>query len=102
MINMFLGHLIHKFQITEADWHRMKLNIDSKCRTAHRRRQKGLPLTIKSFRGKAAPTYLHKDGTLASGLELGMTADQFGHEGELLIQQVFILFSLISIVVFTH
>lgn len=45
-------HLIHRFAITENDWHRIKQNIDSKCRTAFRRRQKGMPLTVKAFRGK--------------------------------------------------
>lgn len=48
------GHLIHRFAITENDWHRIKQNIDSKCRTAFRRKQKGMPLTVKGFRGKAA------------------------------------------------
>ncbi|XP_064611861.1 protein BANP-like isoform X2 [Liolophura sinensis] len=47
-------HLIHRFAITENDWHRIKQNIDSKCRTAFRRKQKGMPLTVKGFRGKAA------------------------------------------------
>ncbi len=92
-----LGHLIYKFEISEADWHRIKLNIDSKCRTAHRRRTKGLPLTAKSMRGKATPVYVHKDGFTAGGvLELGMTSDQLGNEGELLAEQVSMLF-LISL-----
>ncbi|KAK3085985.1 hypothetical protein FSP39_011694 [Pinctada imbricata] len=51
-------HLIHRFNITEADWHRIKQNIDSKCRTAFRRKQKGMPLTVKAFRGKSNPTYV--------------------------------------------
>ncbi|XP_013409279.1 protein BANP isoform X1 [Lingula anatina] len=50
-------HLIHRFGITEQDWHRIKLNIDSKCRTAFRRKQKGMPLTVKAFHGKS-PTQL--------------------------------------------
>ena len=29
-----IGHLIHRFNISEPDWHRIKQNIDSKCRTA--------------------------------------------------------------------
>ena len=53
------GHLIHRFGCTEQDWHRIKQNIDSKCRTAFRRRIRGLPLTVKAFRGKAPPTYVH-------------------------------------------
>lgn len=52
------GHLIHRFNITESDWHRIKQNIDSKCRTAFRRKQRGMPLTVKAFRGKATPTYV--------------------------------------------
>lgn len=40
-------HLIHKFSITEKDWHRIKQNMDSKCRTAHRRKMKGMPLIVK-------------------------------------------------------
>lgn len=51
-------HLIHRFNITESDWHRIKQNIDSKCRTAFRRKQRGMPLTVKAFRGKATPTYV--------------------------------------------
>lgn len=54
----FSGHLIHRFNITESDWHRIKQNIDSKCRTAFRRKQRGMPLTVKAFRGKATPTYV--------------------------------------------
>ncbi|GAB6023059.1 hypothetical protein CHUAL_007150 [Chamberlinius hualienensis] len=44
-------HLIHRFNITESDWHKIRLNMDSKCRTAFRRKLKGLPLTVKAFRG---------------------------------------------------
>ncbi|XP_061197758.1 protein BANP-like isoform X2 [Saccostrea echinata] len=51
-------HLIHRFNITESDWHRIKQNVDSKCRTAFRRKQRGMPLTVKAFRGKATPTYV--------------------------------------------
>ncbi|CAD5114321.1 unnamed protein product [Dimorphilus gyrociliatus] len=45
-------HLIHKFSISEGDWHRIKQNIDSKCRTAFRRRSKGMPLTVKAFKNR--------------------------------------------------
>ena len=48
----YVGHLIKRFNITEQDWHRIKQNMDSKCRTAFRRKQRGLPLTVKAFRGK--------------------------------------------------
>ncbi|XP_076307802.1 protein BANP-like isoform X2 [Tachypleus tridentatus] len=40
-------HLIYKFGISPVDWMRIKQNLDSKCRTAFRRKQKGLPLTRK-------------------------------------------------------
>ncbi|KAK2184199.1 hypothetical protein NP493_278g02024 [Ridgeia piscesae] len=59
-------HLIHRFGITETDWHRIKQNIDSKCRTAFRRKQRGLPLMVKAFRGKAPPTYIHVQQQMAN------------------------------------
>lgn len=40
-------HLTHLFDVTNTDWDRIKLNIDSKCRTAFRRKKKGLPLSPK-------------------------------------------------------
>ncbi len=43
------GHLFHKFTITESDWYRIKQSIDSKCRTAWRRKQRGQSLAVKSF-----------------------------------------------------
>ncbi|TDH09680.1 hypothetical protein EPR50_G00090500 [Perca flavescens] len=42
-------HLFHKFGITESDWYRIKQSIDSKCRTAWRRKQRGQSLAVKSF-----------------------------------------------------
>jgi hypothetical protein len=47
-------HLVYRFGISEKDWHRIKLNIDSKCRTAFRRKMRGQPLTVKAFRGKSS------------------------------------------------
>ncbi|KAG8196219.1 hypothetical protein JTE90_007944 [Oedothorax gibbosus] len=41
-------HLKYYFNITEYDWTRIKQNLDSKCRTAFRRKIKGLPLAPKS------------------------------------------------------
>lgn len=55
-------HLIYRFRINESDWQRIKQNIDSKCRTAFRRKLRGLPLTVKAFRGKAPPSYIHNPG----------------------------------------
>ncbi|XP_064466802.1 protein BANP-like [Ornithodoros turicata] len=40
-------HLVHMFDVNSSDWDRIKLNIDSKCRTAFRRKKKGLPLAPK-------------------------------------------------------
>ena len=62
-VHLVSGHLIKRFNMTEQDWHRIKQNIDSKCRTAFRRKQRGLPLTVKAFRGKA-PTVMN---TMLSG-----------------------------------
>ncbi|KAM9807825.1 protein BANP [Neosynchiropus ocellatus] len=42
-------HLFHKFTISESDWYRIKQSIDSKCRTAWRRKQRGQSLAVKSF-----------------------------------------------------
>ncbi|XP_074661788.1 protein BANP-like [Tubulanus polymorphus] len=52
-------HLIQRFGISENDWHRIKLNIDSKCRTAFRRKVRGQSLSVKAFRGKN-PYYTHQ------------------------------------------
>uniref|UniRef100_A0AAR2IPD1 Protein BANP n=1 Tax=Pygocentrus nattereri TaxID=42514 RepID=A0AAR2IPD1_PYGNA len=46
-------HLFHKFTITESDWYRIKQSIDSKCRTAWRRKQRGQSLAVKSFSRRA-------------------------------------------------
>ena len=85
-INVFLtGHLIQRFGITENDWHRIKQNIDSKCRTAFRRKQKGMPLTVKAFRGKA------HEKTIAGGLSIDCQSDEdsMNHDdSELHIHQV--------------
>ena len=51
LLMLCVGHLERKFLITESEWRQIKLNIDSKCRTAHRRKMLGLPLTVKRFGG---------------------------------------------------
>ncbi|CAL1538655.1 unnamed protein product [Lymnaea stagnalis] len=80
-------HLIHKFNIAESDWHRIKQNIDSKCRTAWRRRQRGMPLTVKAFRGKAPPSYVNI-GNHMGDLSGGSDEDSLSQEdGELHIHQ---------------
>ncbi|XP_040023928.1 protein BANP isoform X1 [Gasterosteus aculeatus] len=62
-------HLFHKFRITESDWYRIKQSIDSKCRTAWRRKQRGQSLAVKSF-SKRTPR-----GTSGEG----GTAEETGH-----------------------
>ncbi|KAH9507749.1 hypothetical protein Btru_053631 [Bulinus truncatus] len=80
-------HLIHRFNIAESDWHRIKQNIDSKCRTAWRRRQRGMPLTVKAFRGKAPPSYVNI-GNHMGDLCGGSDEDSLSQEdGELHIHQ---------------
>ena len=76
---LFSGHLISKFGITEADWHRIKQNIDSKCRTAFRRKQRGMPLTVKAFRGKSA-SYISPNtpGELITSDDDSLTQDDSG------------------------
>lgn len=80
-----VGHLIHRFGITENDWHRIKQNIDSKCRTAWRRRQRGMPLSVKAFRGKAPASYVNITNHMG---ELVSDDDSLSQDGELHIHQV--------------
>ena len=44
------GHLEKWFNISTDDWQQIRLNIDSKCRSAYRRKVLGLPLSVKQFR----------------------------------------------------
>ncbi|KAM7396519.1 hypothetical protein PAMP_019553 [Pampus punctatissimus] len=57
-------HLFHKFGITESDWYRIKQSIDSKCRTAWRRKQRGQSLAVKSF-SKRTPRSSVTEGNMA-------------------------------------
>ncbi|XP_067359130.1 protein BANP isoform X2 [Channa argus] len=57
-------HLFHKFGITESDWYRIKQSIDSKCRTAWRRKQRGQSLAVKSF-SKRTPRNSVTEGGIA-------------------------------------
>ncbi|GIX79317.1 hypothetical protein CDAR_290601 [Caerostris darwini] len=41
-------HLNFHFGMTEQEWNKIKQNLDSKCRTAFRRKIKGLPLAPKN------------------------------------------------------
>ncbi|XP_010577900.1 PREDICTED: protein BANP isoform X3 [Haliaeetus leucocephalus] len=58
-------HLFYKFGITESDWYRIKQSIDSKCRTAWRRKQRGQSLAVKSFsrRTPSSSSYSGSEGS---------------------------------------
>ncbi|KAJ8249456.1 hypothetical protein GJAV_G00235120 [Gymnothorax javanicus] len=58
-------HLFHKFGITESDWYRIKQSIDSKCRTAWRRKQRGQSLAVKSF-SRRTPVSQNSNGSSAA------------------------------------
>ncbi|XP_075017676.1 protein BANP isoform X4 [Calonectris borealis] len=62
------GHLFYKFGITESDWYRIKQSIDSKCRTAWRRKQRGQSLAVKSFsrRTPSSSSYSGSEGSQSS------------------------------------
>ncbi|KAL3859887.1 hypothetical protein ACJMK2_010073 [Sinanodonta woodiana] len=79
-------HLIHRFNITENDWHRIKQNMDSKCRTAFRRKQRGMSLTVKAFRGKTSSTYV-SHGAVSIDSCIGQSDDEsYQGDSELQIQ----------------
>ncbi|NXE09624.1 BANP protein, partial [Lophotis ruficrista] len=61
-------HLFYKFGITESDWYRIKQSIDSKCRTAWRRKQRGQSLAVKSFsrRTPSLSSYSGSEGSQSS------------------------------------
>ncbi|NXU84433.1 BANP protein, partial [Xiphorhynchus elegans] len=61
-------HLFNKFGITESDWYRIKQSIDSKCRTAWRRKQRGQSLAVKSFsrRTPSSSSYSGSEGSQSS------------------------------------
>jgi len=67
-------HLNHKFGITEKDWHRIKQNLDSKCRTAFRRKLKGLSLSVKVQDSESELSMDHlSDGGVTSDLDQAHT-----------------------------
>lgn len=61
-------HLFYKFGITESDWYRIKQSIDSKCRTAWRRKQRGQSLAVKSFsrRTPSSSSYSASEGMMST------------------------------------
>ncbi|XP_055943121.1 protein BANP-like [Argiope bruennichi] len=46
-------HVMYMFGISHKEWLRIRQNIDSKCRFAFRRKQKGLPLTVKGSKDRS-------------------------------------------------
>ncbi|KAM9301500.1 protein BANP isoform 2-T2 [Gastrophryne carolinensis] len=86
-------HLFHKFRITESDWYRIKQSIDSKCRTAWRRKQRGQSLAVKSFsrRTPSNSSFNAGDGvqnTVSSSSDLQQTSPQTLHYALANAQQV--------------
>ncbi|XP_069492234.1 protein BANP isoform X2 [Ambystoma mexicanum] len=74
-------HLFYKFGITESDWYRIKQSIDSKCRTAWRRKQRGQSLAVKGFsrRNPSSSSYSGSEGvqcTVSPTNELQQTQPQ--------------------------
>ncbi|XP_062857621.1 protein BANP [Trichomycterus rosablanca] len=68
-------HLFHKFSITESDWYRIKQSIDSKCRTAWRRKQRGQSLAVKSF-SRRAPVGRTEGGSITETASLESSTQQ--------------------------
>ncbi|XP_062817705.1 protein BANP isoform X1 [Anolis carolinensis] len=64
-------HLFYKFGITESDWYRIKQSIDSKCRTAWRRKQRGQSLAVKSFSRRTPSSSSYSGSVILAGCELG-------------------------------
>ncbi|XP_029464512.1 protein BANP isoform X3 [Rhinatrema bivittatum] len=87
------GHLFYKFGITESDWYRIKQSIDSKCRTAWRRKQRGQSLAVKSF-SRRTPSSSSYNGsecvqsTVSASNELQQTQPQALHYALANAQQV--------------
>ncbi|KAG8437429.1 hypothetical protein GDO86_008217 [Hymenochirus boettgeri] len=86
-------HLFHKFGITESDWYRIKQSIDSKCRTAWRRKQRGQSLAVKSFSRRTSnpSSYSTTEGVqnnVSSSSDLQQTSPQALHYALANAQQV--------------
>ncbi|XP_043350944.1 protein BANP isoform X8 [Dermochelys coriacea] len=74
------GHLFYKFGITESDWYRIKQSIDSKCRTAWRRKQRGQSLAVKSF-SRRTPSSSSYSGSATNQFPMMHTEDKNVREG---------------------
>ncbi|CAM4544145.1 protein BANP isoform X1 [Lepidochelys kempii] len=73
-------HLFYKFGITESDWYRIKQSIDSKCRTAWRRKQRGQSLAVKSF-SRRTPSSSSYSGSATDQFPMMHTEDKNVREG---------------------
>lgn len=65
-------HLEYLYNITNKDWLRIKQNIDSKCRTAFRRKVKGMPLKVKSFHPNMPMSRANEDGEALKAISVKM------------------------------
>ncbi|KAG5839694.1 protein BANP isoform X1 [Anguilla anguilla] len=72
-------HLFHKFGITESDWYRIKQSIDSKCRTAWRRKQRGQSLAVKSFSRRTPASQNSEGGSAAETSPTESSSQQTVH-----------------------
>ncbi|XP_061578126.1 protein BANP [Cololabis saira] len=72
-------HLFHKFGITESDWYRIKQSIDSKCRTAWRRKQRGQSLAVKSFSKRTARNSTGDEGIADEAAHIETATQQTLH-----------------------
>ncbi|XP_034032702.1 protein BANP isoform X2 [Thalassophryne amazonica] len=72
-------HLFHKFGISESDWYRIKQSIDSKCRTAWRRKQRGQSLAVKSFSKRTPRTQAAEEGIEGETAHIEASAQQTVH-----------------------
>uniref|UniRef100_A0A3P8W4E4 Protein BANP n=1 Tax=Cynoglossus semilaevis TaxID=244447 RepID=A0A3P8W4E4_CYNSE len=72
-------HLFHKFTISESDWYRIKQSIDSKCRTAWRRKQRGQSLAVKSFSKRTPRSSATEEGITEEAAHIETAAPQTLH-----------------------
>ncbi|KAJ4439068.1 hypothetical protein ANN_15024 [Periplaneta americana] len=71
-------HLLYKFNITERDWYRIKQNMDSKCRTAWKKKIRGLPLGgFKSASHSDSPSHQLHQIISEDGESLIVAADSY-------------------------
>nr|XP_042900186.1 protein BANP-like [Parasteatoda tepidariorum] len=76
---------MYMYGISNKDWLRIRQNLDSKCRTAFRRKLKGMPLTTKGCRSRLANNSVENtslgmtlNNTESSSSDIGLSGDQHG------------------------